>query len=249
MTTKINKNKGFSHVLVITILVATLLFALGWIFWQNFIFNDQPKVQVTDSNKQESKKTEENKSITDGTEVKSEDLLEGRNINTGPFKISVLNGWKNISASNGTKNGDIEGVVFKGPNGDFSTLVYSKDKAPKINFYDHLPLGWDGYTQHFYVVGEDKTRENYSQYDYDEDATVTDFSLNSGLDGKKIVSVIKPSDVSEDSIYGKPKEDYYRVNYEFVKDNTVVRANYTYFKSSNIDIDRFEEVIKTIDIN
>lgn len=71
---KRQNQRGSTEAVLIAVLVIALLFALGWIFWQNFILKENPKKEtetvIIDKNKDDAQSQEETLSFDDlGVEV------------------------------------------------------------------------------------------------------------------------------------------------------------------------------------
>lgn len=221
--------KGFAHAFLVIGLLVALVAALGWIFWQNFIYKEPvlEKVDVT-SNKQqlpsETKKT-----------------YKGTYTSGGNFQVKIPNGWSVDSGLyDSTRDSHI--VLLAGPN-KLDDLKYDESKEASISPLEGF--GWDGLTEHFYIISQEDNNFDLAEY------TSQKFELDDGTVGKQYTKVIKTEDQSDSEfdVFQEAADRYTQYMYEFKNGNVMVRAYLNLYSNSEFDIDLAEQVIKSMRID
>lgn len=214
--------RGFAHAFLIVGLVVALMGALGFVFWQNFIYREPIVNNETTSSTNNS--------------AKPAGGYKGAYTTGGNFQIKVPNGWGAGAAPFDDYKGSYV-VVLAGPN-QLDSLRYDAAKEPDIK--NLAGLGWDGLTEHFYVISQEDYNRDLSKYSSE------DFKLDGGIVGKKYTLITKKNDQGEFYQFSEDADSYSQYLYEFKKDDVVVRAYLNLYSNSTFDINLAERVIKSI---
>ena len=221
------KQKGSAHVIIIAGLVLLLLGALGFIFWQNFI-NKSDKQSATAqpavANKVEQKNT------------KAKESYDGTYTSGGNFQAKIPNGW---TVDSGAYDGyaDSQLVLLAGPN-RLEALKYDQTSEPIINGVSGF--GWDGLTEHFYIISQENTARNHANYEK------VPFTLDNGIKGEKFTRVLSKDQQQGMSVFQKEADTYTFSMYDFTKDGVTVSAYLNYYSNTTFDVELGEDVIRSI---
>lgn len=231
--------KGFAHAILIIGLFVAILGALGFIFWQNFIYKEPVAINTEVTVSTNTPTNTENTRKESPISTKGIKAYEGKEANAGNFQIKVPNGWSvSIGQNSGYAGSNL--AVFAGPN-ELSKLKYDSTKEPSI--YPHAGLGWDGYTEHFYVVSQEPdSSRDMSKYSSRE------FELEDGTVGKRYVNSLKKQDQGDFYSFSQDADSYIDYIYEFEKNGIVVRAYIAMYSNSKFDLDLAEKIIGLIEI-
>lgn len=217
------KQSGSAHVIIILALVAALIGALGWIFWQNFLMNPD--------------RTPEQSERGETAPVSQVDAYKGvRTVSSGGvFSIIVPNGWKLMS---NTVDDGAFGLdyVTTGPGID-GKIDYDESAKPVVT---QTELGgWGGFAEYFTVDAIET---------WPEDAAAgAEFVLSDGTIGKKTESITEPRPGEE--IY-PTTDSYHSYRYLFKKDTVMVQVNFGVFaQNRDKHVEFIDDVVRSIEIN
>lgn len=211
---------GSTQSIVIALLAVCLVGAIGYMVWQkNQMITPSDTTTGTSTTKQVDTPAQVKDPYYVGSRVAS---------SNNAFSIVVPNGWK-------LTNDTTSDWLSSGPSLD--GLVYTPSSSPSIS--EVQGGGWDGYTQHFYVQ---KTTDRITPT-----GTATDFTLASGIVGKKYTDKTAEGTTSE--IYGTLNDDYYAYAYVFDKDSTQILVAFNIYDATSFDRTLVDEVVGTLEIN
>lgn len=222
------QQKGSAHVVIVSILVVALIGALGFTFWQNFINKDdgEKTVEAASSVKEENMTTEE----------AAKPAYEGVYTTGGNFQVKIPNGWTvEAGAYDGYVGSQL--ALLAGPN-QLDTLKYDQATQPVIN--QTMGFGWDGLTEHFYIISQEPSPLSTDGY------VKTTFELEDGTKGDKYVRVLRKEDQQQRDSFTKAADSYTFTMYEFKDGDVNVRAYLNYYSNTSFDVDLGENVVKSI---
>ena len=154
------------------------------------------------------------------------------------FSIKVPNGWT-ASVSNST---NFLAIMFARPN-QLTSLIYNRDIPPAID-----PLGipsWSGLTEHFFVIAPTVARQ-FNQNDHQE-VSSEPFTFDDGFVGQKHYVVKHATEAQQ---YGGLQEDseWQGRTYIYEKDSKRIEAHLALYPSTAIDLDFYENVVRTLQL-
>lgn len=221
------KQRGSAHLIVVAVIGLGLVGALGFIFWQNFIKDTDQLEETTSKETSTNEESETNK---------AEASYEGAYTTGGNFKTKIPNGWTaEVGAYDGYE--DSHFILLAGPD-KLESLQYDETSDAVIN--DLSAVGWDGLTEHFYILSQENIERYFSSYEEEP------FTLDDGTQGKKYTDVVSKSEQTEMEVFQKDSDGYIRSVYEFEKNGVVVRAYLNYYSNSSFDLSFGEKVIRSI---
>jgi len=231
---KKNFSRGSAHGVVVISLVVTLLFALGWIFWQNFIFDEDTKNEYKQI--QNNRKEKEPKKATKIIKPEEQSIFEGKRYSSlkGDLSMKVANGWTIHQTT-----GDFSDFAFHTGPGISGKLNYNANKTPSV---EKSSLGgWGGYASLFSV----RTENEFPTSVVSEDL-VGDFTLNDGKVGKIYSKVVKAGSPAG---YGNTLEKDFTTNQYVVEyDNNYLLVTFSFYSDEEKYVKIVEKVIKTIEV-
>jgi len=155
------------------------------------------------------------------------------------FSIKTPNGW---AASISTKSSFL-GIMFARPN-QLESLKYNADTPPTI---DKLGIpAWSGLSEHFFVIAPTVSR----QFNPDDHLNISseEFIFNDGTIGKKYFVVKYANEAQKWGGLQKDTEWQGRT-YIYEKDGKHIEAHIAVYPSSSIDIEFYENVVKTLQLH
>lgn len=232
--------KGFSHLLVIVLLVIGLLFALGWIFWQNFVYNDSPAsdYEVLTANENSMKE----KAGQDETQEESVELYSGKVVTThnGAFLFKIPNGWEVINVLNND-------MITQKPGG---SSLYKNSTPPVVESTE--AYGHDAPVFHSELLTKsqyekNKTQDSSSSYN----STRSKFTLDDTTKGAKYERHIPAK--ANDGPFCR-ENDCHSYSYYFAKNNKYVGVYWSIYTEPGVAVDAnqlkyVEYTVKSLVIN
>jgi len=152
------------------------------------------------------------------------------------FSVKTPNGWT-ASISNTT---NFLAIMFARPN-QLESLVYNAEKTPLIE-QQGIPA-WNGLTEHFFIIAPEASRA-FNPANHLE-ITSEPFTFNDGTIGIKYFVVKHASEANK--LGGLQKDtEWQGRTYIYEKDGKHIEAHLALYPSSTIDIEFYENVVKTL---
>jgi hypothetical protein len=237
------KNKyanGFSHILVIALLVIGLLFALGWIFWQNFIYNDSSTneyeiLTVSENNRKE-------KVSQDKTPKESVEQYSGKVVTThkGAFSFKIPNGWEVINVINND-------MITQKPGG---SSLYKGSTPPVVESTE--AYGHDAPVFHSELLTKSQYEKNKTQNSSSSyNSMRSKFTLDDATEGTKYERHIPAK--ANDGPFCR-ENDCHSYSYYFAENNKYVGVYWSIYTEPGVAVDTnqlkyVEYAVKSLVIN
>lgn len=213
---------GSAPVGIIIGLVVLLIGSLGFIFWQNFM--------------KESDTPEKTNAPAVSKDIEAQEAYAGTYTTGGNFQVKIPNGWAvDAGAYENYVNSQI--ILLAGPN-KLEALKYSESSNAVINGL--AGFGWDGLTEHFYIISQENFAKNYADYEK------LSFVLEDGTKGEKYSRVVSKGAQKEMDVFQKDADSYTFSSYEFKKGDVTVSAYLNYYSNTSFDVVLGEKVIRSI---
>lgn len=153
--------------------------------------------------------------------------------------IKVPAGW----AASVSKSQSFLGVMFARPN-KLDTLVYDPSVTPAID-YDGIP-SWGGLTEHFYVRVITASSQTFRPTSHRE-VTSEPFTFADSTVGEKYL-IIKHAE--EAAAFGGLKKDneWQGRVYTYKKGDVSVEAHIALYPSTKVDLELYEDVVRSIEL-
>ena len=152
------------------------------------------------------------------------------------FSIKVPNGWT-ASVSNSP---NFLAIMFARPN-QLNTLVYNASTPPAID-QQGIP-SWNGLTEHFFVIAPIESRYfNPSQH---LEVSSEPFTFSDGFVGQKYYVVKHAVEAQQWGGLQKDAEWQGRT-YIYEKDGKRIEAHLALYPSTKVDIDFYENVVRSL---
>jgi hypothetical protein len=223
------KQRGNVEIIVLAVCVLVIAAPVGFMAWQKYYDTNAKKPQET---------AVQNSVETDSATASVGTSYKGAYTTGGNFQTKIPNGWKvRAGAYNGYNTTDSYLVLLAGPDA-LDQLQYDINMEPTIAPLDGF--GWDGLTEHFYIVSQEGSTPDISQYSSQE------FTFDDGTKGREYTRTIRKEDQNEFDVFHKNADSYNQHIYEYKKNGIVIRAYLHYYSNTTFDVDLAKKVIRSI---